>query len=106
MIINYAAREIHLNPNKSFDDVFDYAYTGVGIYFVNGTILVEDVIPGSPAAKAGFEVGDQIMGVNNNLSNNIQSYKDILQTPNVSIPILVKRKGVIKLLLLHTISIR
>ena len=42
----------------------------------------------------------------NNLSNNIQTYKDILQTPNVSLPILVKRKGEIKLLLLHTISIR
>lgn len=106
MVVNYSAREIHLSPNNNFDDVFDYAYTGVGIYFVNGAIMVEDVIAGSPAAKAGFQVGDQIVGVNNNLSNNIQAYKDILQTPNVSLPILVKRKGEIKLLLLHTISIR
>jgi hypothetical protein len=106
MIINYAAREIHLLPNKNFDEPFDYAYTGLGIYYVNKAIMVEDVIPGSPAAKAGFEVGDQIIGVGNNLSNNIQAYKDILQVSNSKIPVLIDRKGVVKLLQLNTISIR
>jgi hypothetical protein len=106
MIVNYSARQIHLSPNKNFDEPFDYAYTGLGIYYVNGTIMVEDVIPNSPATKAGFEVGDRLIGVGANFSNNIQAYKDILQVANVEIPVLINRKGAVKLLKLNTISIR
>ncbi len=106
LIINYAAREMHLLPNSNFKEPFDYAYTGLGIYFVDGVIVVEDIIATSPADKAGFKIGDEIIGVNSNLSNNIQAYKDILQTTNESIKILIRRKNVIKLLTLNTLSIR
>ncbi len=106
LIINYAAREIHLLPNSNFKEPFDYAYTGLGIYYVDGVIVVEDVIPTSPADIAGFEIDDEIIGVNSNISNNIQAYKDILQTTNEPIKILIRRKNVIKLLTLNTLSIR
>jgi predicted aspartyl protease len=106
MIINYAAREIHLKPNGNYNESFDYAYTGLGIYYIDGVISVEDVIPNSPAAKAGILVGDQIVGVGNNLSNNIQVYKDLLQTPNASINVLIKRNEKMKFVVLNTISIR
>jgi predicted aspartyl protease len=106
LIINYAAREMHLLPNSNFKEPFDYAYTGLGIYFVDGVIVVEDIIATSPADRAGFKIGDEIIGVNSNLSNNIQAYKDILQTTNESIKILIRRKNVIKLLTLNTLSIR
>jgi PDZ domain/Aspartyl protease len=106
MTINYPNREIHLQPNSHFSEDFDYAYTGLGIYLVNSKIMVEDVIAGSPADKAHFKVNDEILAVNKNLSLNMQVYKAILQRPYETIPILIRRDGVLKELTLNTISIR
>jgi len=106
MIFNYPNREIHLLPNTHFAESFDYAYTGLGIYYVDGKIMVEDVIKGSPADKARFKVNDEIVGVDKNLSLNIQAYKNILQTPNASIKVIVRRDNVLKELTINTISIR
>lgn len=106
MTINYPNREIHLQPNSHFNEDFDYAYTGLGIYLVNGKIIVEDVIEGSPADKAHFMVNDEIISVNKNFSLNMQLYKVMLQKPYESIPVIVKRDGALKDLILNTISIR
>ncbi len=106
MIINYPNREIHLLPNSHFKEDFDYAYTGLGIYFVNGKIIVEDVIEGSPADKAHFKVNDEVIAVNKNFSLNMQIYKAMLQRPYESVKVLVKRDGVLKELTMNTVSIR
>ncbi len=106
MIFNYPNREIHLLPNKHFNEDFDYAYTGLGIYYVNGKIIVEDVIAGSPADKAKFKVNDEVLAVNKNFSMNMQTYKYILQKPFETIKVLVRRDGVLKELTISTISIR
>ena len=106
MIINYPNREIHLLPNSHFNEDFDYAYTGLGIYFVNGKIIVEDVIEGSPADKANFKLNDEILAVNRNFSLNMQVYKNMLQKPFESVKVLVRRDGVLKELTINTISLR
>ncbi|MEO6540832.1 MAG: aspartyl protease family protein [Ferruginibacter sp.] len=106
LVFNYPNREIHIIPNKHFNEEFDYAYTGLGIYYVNGKILVEDVITGSPADKAHFKVSDEVVAVNRNFSMNMQAYKYILQRPYESIKVLIKREGVLKELTINTISIR
>jgi len=106
MTINYPNREIHLQPNSHFNEDFDYAYTGLGIYFVNGKIMVEDVIVDSPADKAHFKVGDEIIAVNKNFSLNMQVYKNILQKPYEAIPVIVRRDGLLKELTINTVSIR
>lgn len=106
MVFNYPNREIHLMPNGHFDERFDYAYTGLGIYYNDGKIIVEDVIEGSPADKAKFKVNDEIIAVNKNFSRNIQAYKNIMQTPFASIKIIIKRDAVLKELTLNTKSIR
>jgi Aspartyl protease len=106
MVLNYPKREIHLTPNRYFTEPFDYAYTGLGIYYVEGKIMVEDVIEGSPAAKAKFMVGDEIFSVNNNFSHNIMAYKTILQSPNEDIKVIVQRNKELVILHLHTLSIR
>lgn len=106
MIVNYPNREIFLEPNSHFSEEFDYAYTGLGIYLVDGKIMVEDVIEGSPADKAHFRVGDQILAVNKNFSLNMQVYKTILQKPWDAIPVLIKRDGLLKELTINTVSIR
>jgi hypothetical protein len=106
MILNYPKREIHLLPNSHFNEKFDYAYTGLGIYYENGKIVVGDVIEGSPAAKAKLLPGDEIFSVGNNLSHNIQTYKNLLQTPNEDIKVIVKRGAAFVMLNLHTSTIR
>jgi hypothetical protein len=106
MIFNYPRREIHLEPNSHFNDVFDYAYTGLGIYVVDGKIICEDVIEKSPADKAGFKAGDELVSVAKNFSNNIQVYKNILQTPNEEIKVIVRRGKDLHELTIFTLSIR
>ena len=53
--------------------------------------MVVDVISGSPAEKAGFKVGDEIMSVANDISQNIQHYKSLLQSTYEHIKVIVKR---------------
>ena len=105
IILNYPKREINLLPNSHFNEGFDYAYTGLGIYVIEGKIIAEDVIKGSPADKARFKPGDEIISVGKNFSNNIQAYKNILQTPNEEIKVIVKRGNALIELTLFTLSI-
>lgn len=106
MVLNYPKREIHLLPNSHFKEAFDYAYTGLGIYFTDGKIMVEDVIEGSPADKAKFKVGDEVFAVANNFSHSITAYKNILQTPNEAIKVIVMRNNQLVQLTLNTKSIK
>ena len=105
LIINYGQREIHLLPNSHYNEVFDYAYTGLGIYYVDDKITVLDIINNSPGDKCGFKVNDQIVGVAGNFSNNIQVYKNLLQVSKEKVRIVVKRNGELFMLLLKTESI-
>ncbi|RYY31907.1 MAG: signal protein PDZ [Sphingobacteriaceae bacterium] len=105
MTINYGQREIHLLPNHRFDEQFDYAYTGLGIYKTDGRVMVEDVIENSPGDKAGFLVGDELIAVGNNMSKNIQQYKNLLLVPNVRIRVVILREDKLKELHIKTGSI-
>ncbi|MFT3704002.1 MAG: aspartyl protease family protein [Agriterribacter sp.] len=102
---NYGKKEIHLVPNSHFYNPFDYAYTGLGIYMVEGKILVEDVIPGSPAEKAGFKRGDIVVSIDNNFTNNIQAYKTILQSAGEKLKVIVSRDNNLTMLTLRPDSI-
>jgi hypothetical protein len=106
IVLNYPKREIHLSPNSHFNEAFDYAYTGLGIYYTDGKVMVEDVIEGSPAAKAKFMVGDEIFSVNNNFSRNIMAYKTILQTASENIKVIVQRNKELIILNLRPVNIR
>lgn len=105
LTINYPKREIHLLPNGHFKEPFDYAYSGLAIYYVNGAIIVEDVVPGSPAFKAGIKKDDIIMGVNHNFTNNIMQYKNILQSANEKIKITISRNSQLSMVTIKPLSI-
>ena len=79
-------------PNKHFREPFDYAYTGLGFYYINGQVTVTDIMKGSPAEAAGFMEGDIIIAIENNMSRNIQVYRNMLQQPGVRLKFLVVRK--------------
>ncbi|RYY29516.1 MAG: PDZ domain-containing protein [Chitinophagaceae bacterium] len=93
LIINYDMKDIYMIPNSHFKDAFDYSYTGLGIYMLDGEITVVDVMPGSPAEQAGFKPGDIMMSVANNFTRNIQAYKSLMQTPGEKLKILIIREG-------------
>lgn len=100
IILNYPSQEIFIKPNSHFLDDFDYSYTGLGLYQVNGYIVIEDVVENSPAEKAGFKPNDIIFAVENNFTNNLQAYKQILQSAGNTIKVIVIRnKELINLML-------
>lgn len=105
LIINYPKQEIHLKPNSRYNDDFDYAYTGLGLYLVDGKISVEDIIENSPADKAGFELGDEVLSIGNNVTYNIQLYKNILQVANKDLKIIIRRNNTLIEIILKPISI-
>lgn len=91
---NYRKREIHLLPNSHFKENFDYSYTGMSLYFIEGKVVIDDIIPGSPADKAKFMQGDIVMSVNNDFSNNINHYRDLLQEATGKVKVLILRDNV------------
>jgi hypothetical protein len=103
--INYPQREIHLLPNNHFNDPFDYGYSGITIYYADGKVLVEDIIANSPADKAGFKLEDELVAVDNNFSNSIQQYKNMLQEPDKRMRVFIRRNGQLMELTLITTSI-
>jgi hypothetical protein len=92
-VLNYPLQEIYIKPNKHYLDSFDYSYTGLGFYLIDGAITVTDVIQGSPAEKAGFKEGDIMLGVETNFSNNIQAYKIMLQNAKAKVRVVIMRNG-------------
>ena len=98
IIFNYDKKTFHLTPNTHYRDPFDYSYTGLGLYWIEGQIRVGDVMKDSPAEKAGFKVDDVIIGVNSNLSQNLDVYKSMLQSTGDKVKIIVSRsEGMLEL---------
>lgn len=105
VILNYENKEIHLKPNSHFADPFDYAYTGMSMYYIDGKIYVGEVVAGSPAAKAGLLADDVILGVDKNFTNNIMQYKTLLQNDNKAIKLLITRNRKVEEITIKPISI-
>lgn len=91
--LNYAKKEIYLLPNTHFKDMFDYSYTGLIIYLIDGRVEVTDIIKGSPAEKAGIHKGDIIMAVNNNLGANLQLFRELLKNVGTKAVLLISREN-------------
>jgi hypothetical protein len=105
VVLNYPQQEIFIKPNKHYLDSFDYSYTGLGFYLINGAITVTDIIKNSPAEQAGFMMGDIIIGVEGNFTNNIQAYKILMQNAKARLRVLVMREGAPKIIYLKVKSI-
>lgn len=96
VIMNYARGDIYITPNSHFKDAFDYSYSGIELYLINGVITVGDVAKGSPAETAGLAEGDHVIAVNKNFSQNLNQYKIALQQPDEKVKLIVRRDGEIK----------
>ena len=92
--MNYDRREIYLIPNSHYREAFDYGYTGLSFYYIDGYIRVTEVMEGSPAEAAGFKPEDILISVDNNMTQNVQAYKNLLQGEPGKIKIVVLRDAV------------
>lgn len=91
--LNYEKSEIYIMPNKHYNEPFDYSYSGMELYLVDGKIVVGDVAKGSPAEAAGLKEGDEVVAINKNFSLNLNQYKLALQTPNEKVKLILRRDG-------------
>ncbi|HRG81877.1 MAG TPA: aspartyl protease family protein [Chitinophagaceae bacterium] len=96
VILNYPGGDIYITPNSHFTDLFDYSYTGLELYLIEGKIIVGDVAAGSPAETAGLKEGDEVMAVNKLFNQNLNQYKIALQNPNEKVKLIILRNGVME----------
>jgi hypothetical protein len=89
--IDYEKRNFYLVPNSHFDEPFDYSYSGIELYYVNGKILIGDVAKGSPAEASGIKEGDVVISVNKVFNQNLTQLKAALQSTGDRVRIIVKR---------------
>ncbi len=89
--MNYAKKDFYIIPNTHFNDLFDYSYSGMELYFVEGLIVIGDVAKGSPAFKVGLKENDVVVGINRKFNQNLQDYKAELQMAGRRVKIVILR---------------
>ncbi len=93
VILNYAKGDIFIIPNRHFNETFDYSYSGIELYFINGLIVIGDVAKGSPGEAVGLKEGDEVIAINKNFSQNLNQYKIALQVPGEKVKVVFRREG-------------
>ena len=95
VILNYEKGDIYLMPNSHYNSPFDYAYSGLELYYIDGKIIAGDVARGSPAKEADIIEGDEIIAINKDFSQNLNQYKIDLQSANEKVKVIIRREGVL-----------
>jgi len=93
LFLNYSKREFYFVPNNHFNDMFDYAYSGIELYMIDGFVVIGNVAEKSPAELSGLHEGDIVVGINNIIGQNLQQYKQALQVVGEKVKIIVTRNG-------------
>jgi hypothetical protein len=96
VILNYERRDIYLMPNSHFSEPFDYSYSGLELYYINGKIIIGDVATNSPAEAVGLKEGDVVVAINKNFNQNLQQYKAAIQNTGDKLRVIVQRNGELK----------
>lgn len=61
--LDYAARQMILEPNASIADAFEIDMSGLGFVASGGEWTVEYVLPNAPGMEAGIERGDVVVAI-------------------------------------------
>ncbi|MDP9229308.1 MAG: aspartyl protease family protein [Bacteroidota bacterium] len=91
VILNYDKRDFYITPNQHYNEPFDYSYSGIELYYINGLIVIGDVAKGSSAEAVGIKEGDIVISVNKNFSQNLQQYKITLQNSGQKAKLIIRR---------------
>ena len=106
VLLNYPKKEMHIVPNRSFSESFDYSYTGLELYLIGNKIRVGYMSPGSPVEVAGLQLGDEVIAVNKNFSGVLNEYKLELQKAGQKVRIIYRRDEKIAELEFRVLRIR
>jgi Aspartyl protease len=93
LILNYANKEIFLEPNSHFRDPFDYSYTGIELCYMQGANMIGDITIGSPAEIAGLKEGDIVISIDNSSEQSLTALKDALMKARGNIKVIIMRSG-------------
>ncbi|MGK6350501.1 aspartyl protease family protein [Parapedobacter sp. DT-150] len=91
VIFNYARREIYLKPNTLYREPFQYSYSGLELYYINGTIVIGSIVKGSPADIAGLKAGDVVLAIGNNANQDFVQYKKALTAAKKRLKLIIRR---------------
>ena len=92
-VLNYGKRQFYMVPNSHYNDPFDYSYSGLELYLIDGQIIIGDVAKGSPAEAAGLKEGDAVIGINKLLNGSLQQMKEALNKSSGNVKMMVIRNG-------------
>jgi hypothetical protein len=92
-VFDYTHGRMVLVPNDSFSEPFLFDRSGVR-FDHDGTLVVRGVLPGSPAAAAGIEVGDRLTHLNGEevAGEDLYDVRDVLKGDG-EISVLLERGG-------------
>jgi hypothetical protein len=99
VIIDYSNQQLYLKPNKKFKKAFEYDKSGLTLIATGKdlrTIVVNNVIPNSPAGDVGIKKGDIVRKVNW-IPSGYLTMKDLIRIlqkkEGKKIKIIIKRNG-------------
>jgi hypothetical protein len=83
------------NNNNNSDDAQHHAALGISMVEADGHVRVTAVLPGSPAAKAGLQAGDEIRAVDDQRIRTAQGLTDEIgeQQPGATVELSIRRNG-------------
>ena len=67
LVFDYFREKVYLRPQRRYNKGFRYDRSGLTLIASGvglNNFLISNILPHSPAAEAGLEVGDQIIGIN------------------------------------------
>ena len=106
-IFNYKNGELYIKPNKFFSEPFDYAYSGIELYRIDGRAIIGDIPKDSPADKAGLLAGDEVLAVNKKFGMTLNDLKQALQSTYGLVDVLIQRNDTLlnkKIKIIHILN--
>jgi len=100
IIIDYVNGELYFKPKRRYNKEIDYDISGLVIYAFGQQLsdfFVKDVLPGSPAEKAGIQTGDIIkkMGFFSTKFFTLeQIYRRLVRRKGKKVKLTLERKGI------------
>jgi C-terminal processing protease CtpA/Prc len=98
-VYDYGRDRIYLEPNEFFDDPFSIDCSGLSVTSTTGgTVVIRQVLEGSPSAKAGVMPDDEIISINGSsvADYSLSDIRRLLTQDSQIVNLTLKRNGTVK----------